>query len=86
MINSADLHAINFARLAGLSLPLAPVVNRVVKEFGAERVMWGSDVAQSAGTYADLVAMAKASTAELTEAQRQCVLRDTAAGIYTKHR
>jgi L-fuconolactonase len=78
--------AINFARLAGLNLPLAPVVNRVVKEFGAERVMWGSDVAQSAGAYADLVAMAKASTAELTEKQRQCVLKDTAAGIYTKRR
>ncbi|HUE11983.1 MAG TPA: amidohydrolase family protein [Steroidobacteraceae bacterium] len=78
--------AINFARLAGLNLPLAPVVARVVKEFGAERVMWGSDVAQSAGAYADLVAMAKASTAELTAAQRQCVLNDTAAGIYTKRR
>jgi L-fuconolactonase len=78
--------AINFARLAGLNLPLAPVVARVVKEFGAERVMWGSDVAQSAGAYADLVAMAKASTAELTAAQRQCVLNDTAATIYTKRR
>jgi hypothetical protein len=30
--------------------------------------------------------MAQASTAELTAAQRQCVLNDTAAGIYTKRR
>jgi L-fuconolactonase len=78
--------AINFGRLAALGLPLAPVVNRVVEEFSAERVMWGSDVAQSAGAYADLVAMAKTSTADLDAGQRQCVLSDTAAGVYAKRR
>ena len=77
---------INFGRLSSLGLPLAPVMRRVVAEFGAERVMWGSDVAQSAGAYADLVAMAEASTGELSAAQRQWVLSDTCASVYAARR
>jgi predicted TIM-barrel fold metal-dependent hydrolase len=76
------LTTINFARITAQKIPLAAVVTRAVKEFGAERVMWGSDVAQSAGSYAELVAMAKVSLSELSAEQCQAVLHDTAAGVY----
>jgi predicted TIM-barrel fold metal-dependent hydrolase len=74
--------SINFARLATQNQPLAPVVTRVVKEFGADRVMWGSDVAQSAGSYAELVAMANDSVKTLDATQQQAMLYDTGANVY----
>jgi predicted TIM-barrel fold metal-dependent hydrolase len=73
---------INFSKMTAQDIPLAPVVTRVVREFGAKRVMWGSDVAQSAGSYAELVAMAKVSLSELSATQRQAVLHGTAASVY----
>jgi L-fuconolactonase len=78
--------AINFGKMQTQGLPLAPVVTRVVKEFGADRVMWGSDVAQSPGTYAELLAMAAASAAELSANDQRQVLHDTGASLYRKQR
>lgn len=73
---------INLGKLAALKLPAAPVVARVVRTFGASRVMWGSDVAQSKGTYAEMVELAKSSVELLTPAERQQVLHDTADAVY----
>jgi predicted TIM-barrel fold metal-dependent hydrolase len=73
---------INLGKLASLDLPAAPVVARVVAAFGAQRVMWGSDVAQSKGEYAHMIALAKASVASLTSAEQQQVLHGTANAVY----
>lgn len=73
---------INLGKLAAQNLPTAPVIKRVVQEFGAQRVMWGSDVAQSAGTYAELLALAKAAVAELTPAEQAAVLFETCNQVY----
>ena len=71
---------INFSRLVAQAKPLAPVADRVVQVCGADRVMWGSDIAQSKGTYAQMLAWAQAALADL--GAREQVLGSTAAEIY----
>ncbi|WP_027818895.1 amidohydrolase family protein [Paraburkholderia bannensis] len=73
---------INLGKLAALDLPAAPVVAKVVSAFGAQRVMWGSDVAQSKGNYSDMVELARASVGLLSQAQQQQVLHGTANAVY----
>jgi predicted TIM-barrel fold metal-dependent hydrolase len=76
---------INLSKLASLGLAAAPMVRRVVDAFGAERVMWGSDVAQSKGTYAELVQLAKDATASLNEREAREVLSTTAMAVYGRN-
>jgi predicted TIM-barrel fold metal-dependent hydrolase len=73
---------INFGALAQRELSPAAFVERVVARFGAARVMWGSDVAQSRGTYDAFVADARAATAGLSAADRDLVLGGTADHVY----
>ncbi|CAB3723579.1 amidohydrolase family protein [Paraburkholderia rhynchosiae] len=73
---------INLGKLRGLDLPSAPVVERVVRAFGGDRVMWGSDIAQSKGEYRDMVQLAKDSVSSLSEADQQNVLHTTAERVY----
>jgi predicted TIM-barrel fold metal-dependent hydrolase len=75
---------INIGKLADLNLPCAPVVQRVVQSYGADRVMWGSDVAQSKGSYADMVRMGQEAVALLDEASRQQVLYATGKKVYSR--
>jgi L-fuconolactonase len=60
----------------------APVVKRVVQAFGERRVMWGSDIAQSKGTYESMVQLAREATRLLTETERRWVLHDAACSVY----
>ncbi|WP_322028945.1 amidohydrolase family protein [Paraburkholderia sp. J76] len=73
---------INLGKLNALDLPSAPVVERVVRSFGADRVMWGSDIAQSKGEYKDMVRMARDSVATLSAEDQQKVLHSTAERVY----
>jgi L-fuconolactonase len=73
---------INFGQLAAGGQAPAAFVERVVARFGASRVMWGSDVAQSRGRYADFVAAAQAATSGLSEGDRAWVLGGTAEHVY----
>lgn len=73
---------INLARMAKNGVNSADVLHRVLQDFPAERVMWGSDVAQSAGTYDEMVGVARAATAKLSPEQVQAVLRGTAEAVY----
>jgi predicted TIM-barrel fold metal-dependent hydrolase len=58
------------------------VLRRAVDFFGADRVMWGSDIGTSSGTYTEMVARAIASTALLTEVERAKVLHDTGRRVF----
>lgn len=60
----------------------AALIRRVAVEFGAERLMWGSDVTQSKGSYAYMIGLAARATASLPGAERQQVLRGTALAMY----
>lgn len=67
--------------LAKLREP-GPLVEWLVTHFGAARLLWGSDVTQTRGAYADMVATARLAVAGLSEADAAKVLGGTAATLY----
>jgi L-fuconolactonase len=60
----------------------APLVTQLVARYGADRIMWGSDITQSAGDYTYMVGLARRATASLTDTQREQVLYGTACAVY----
>ena len=60
----------------------APIVKRVVETFGAPRVMWGSDIAQSRGSYEYMVKLGRNATGLLDAADREWVLRGACHAVY----
>lgn len=59
------------------------VLRKAVDFFGAHKVMWGSDIGTSSGTYAEMVARAQASTVRLTGDETKQVLHDTGRRVFT---
>jgi predicted TIM-barrel fold metal-dependent hydrolase len=58
------------------------VLRRAVDYFGADKVMWGSDIGTSSGTYKEMVERAIASTVLLNEEERRKVLHDTGRRVF----
>jgi len=58
------------------------VLRRAVDFFGADKVMWGSDIGTSSGTYKEMVERAIASTALLNDEERAKVLHDTGRRVF----
>ena len=75
---------INLARMLKNGVSSVAVIDRVLVDFAPDRVMWGSDVAQSTGTYDEMVDAARVATANLTERQRRALLYTTADNVYGK--
>lgn len=75
---------IPLGRLKAAGIDARPVVERVAALFGPERMMWGSDVTQSPGSYAEMVALGREAVAGLPPAAQQAILRDTAHRVYGK--
>ncbi len=69
-------------RLDEQNIDAAPVIARVVGRFGAARVMWGSDIAQSKGGYGYMVDLGLAAVRQLSQAEQQQVLYGAAAAVY----
>lgn len=59
------------------------VLRRAVDFFGADKVMWGSDIGTSSGTYKEMVRRAIDSTRLLTPEERRKVLHDTGRRVFT---
>ncbi len=59
------------------------VLRRVVDFYGPDKVMWGSDIGTSSGTYKEMVSRAIDSTKLLTEDERRKVLHDTGRRVFT---
>jgi len=60
------------------------IVRRMADSFGAERLVWGSDIGQSLRwPYSDKTAMGRESASFLSAAERALFLHDNAARIYT---
>lgn len=55
---------------------------KLVADFGAARIAWGSNWPNSPGTLKDLVTEAKAALAPLSEADRDAILGGTALKLY----
>lgn len=59
------------------------IVDRLVSEFGAQRLVWGSDYPQTRDrSYADLVALAERACRNLSDEDRGLVLGGTALGLW----
>jgi predicted TIM-barrel fold metal-dependent hydrolase len=74
---------INMERVAKAGVRAADFVRRLVDTFGADRLMWGSDIGQSRlWNYQQKVAMAWHSAELLSEAETRQFLHDNASRIY----
>ena len=74
---------INVERMQEGGVDTAQVVRRMADIFGAERLVWGSDVGQSLKwPFADKVAHAHAAAALLDSREQALFLHDSAARIY----
>ncbi len=78
------LTEVNLENLDAVGVPAAQLVRRLADLFGAERLVWGSDVGQSLRwPYDEKVSMARAAATLLTEPERALFLHDNAERIYT---
>ncbi len=59
------------------------VLRRTVDFFGADKVMWGSDIGTSSGTYKDMIQRARASARHLTADEQRKVMHDTGRRVFT---
>ena len=60
------------------------VLRRAVDLFGADHVMWGSDIGTSSGTYKDMVQRMLDAAVLLSEGERRAVLHDTGKRVFVK--
>lgn len=57
-------------------------VLRIAGIFGADRMIWGSDIGQSRGDYGHMVQLARQAVSLLSAADQSALLHDTAAALY----
>ncbi|WP_068086391.1 amidohydrolase family protein [Novosphingobium rosa] len=75
---------INHDILAEAGVPVDGFLRAAVDRLGADHIMWGSDMGNSAGTYPQFVGWALQATALLTPAERKAVLHDTGAAFFKR--
>lgn len=75
---------IPLGRLDEAGVDSRPVIKRVMNLFGVQRMMWGSDITQSPGSYAHMVALGRAAVAGLPSAEQEQLLSGTARAVYGK--
>jgi L-fuconolactonase len=77
------LTEVNIDRLDSAGIEPARVVRRMADSFGAERLVWGSDIGQSLRwSYAEKASMGRAAASFLSPEERALFLHDNAARIY----
>jgi predicted TIM-barrel fold metal-dependent hydrolase len=74
---------INLHRMADAGSPASPMLSYLVAQFGADKIMWGSDLGQSKGSYSEMVALLKASAIDLQEADRAAIFGKTCQRAFT---
>jgi L-fuconolactonase len=65
-------------------IPAEKVLRRAVDLYGADRLMWGSDIGTSSGTYKDMVQRAIDSAVLLTADEQRALFHDTGRRIFQK--
>jgi L-fuconolactonase len=73
---------LDICREAGI--PANKVLRRAVDLYGADHVMWGSDIGTSSGTYQDMVQRMIAASDLLTPAEQRAVWHDTGRRVFVK--
>lgn len=74
---------LNIDKLQDAGLSSAAFLAHAVEILGAGRVLWGSDMGNSPGAYAELVGRGRAAAAHLAPAVRRAVLHDTGRALFT---
>lgn len=85
MHNNAALliSTINFNRYRDASMSSAGVVAEAVKVFGAERILWGSDIAQTMGDYTDMITAAKNAVSQCDPSDADKILYANGRRFYS---
>jgi len=73
---------INFSRAMAKGIDTAELLAKAVECYGASRLMWGSDVAQSPQSYAEMTGMARSATRAFEEPIRRSLLSGTAGSFF----
>jgi L-fuconolactonase len=73
---------IPLGRLDAAGVDFRPLVARVMRLFGSSRMMWGSDVAQSPGSYDYMVDLGRTAVERLPSADQDQILNLTAARVF----
>lgn len=73
---------LDICREAGI--PADRVLRRAVDMFGAEHIMWGSDIGTSSGTYKDMVQRFLDSAVLLNADEQRAVFHDTGKRVFLK--
>lgn len=76
--------SINLDTCRELGIPADQVLRRAADLYGADRLMWGSDIGTSSGTYADMVQRALDSARLLSQAEQRALFHDTGRRIFIK--
>lgn len=76
------LTSLNIDRLQASATDIAHFVRQIVDEFGSDRLLWGSDSAQSQGPYARLAAVGRNALGMLSASELRDVSHGTAARLY----
>jgi predicted TIM-barrel fold metal-dependent hydrolase len=81
---SVKFTSLNMDVIREKGIPPEAVLRRAVDFFGADKVMWGSDIGTSSGTYHEMVQRGIAATALLDDEERRKVLHDTGRRVFAK--
>lgn len=76
--------SINLDTCREMGIPANRVLRRAVDLFGAEHVMWGSDIGTSSGTYQDMVQRMIDASDLLTREEQRAVWHDTGKRVFVK--
>ena len=76
--------SINLDEYREADVPAEKVLRRAVDMFGADHVMWGSDIGTSSGTYKEMVQRMVEASVLLTEDEKRAVWHDTGKRVFVK--
>lgn len=76
----------NFNVMQEAKVPLQAFMRRLVDRIGADRLLWGSNMASSTGTYEEMATRARDAVAMLTAAEQRQVLCDTGRSVFMSRR
>jgi L-fuconolactonase len=78
--------SINLDTCREMNIPANQLLRRAVDLYGADHVMWGSDIGTSSGTYKDMVQRMVDASDLLTPAEQRAVWHDTGKRVFVKPR
>ena len=76
------ISTINFSRYKTAEQSAGAVLQHAIDVFGSERIMWGSDIAQSKGSYAEMTQAALDATSNLKEDDQHNILYQSGLNYY----